>query len=182
MQNAIFSSASESFLVDHIVHVGPVVEIAAEKQKNDKTHYFRLTTLQGAAYCRFKNEEAARRSRGALGAMLGTAKPYLFRTKGDSIDLSSIVSFGKIIELKNGSDGEKFGLPIRLKAIDQRASTVWITFKTDESGQNVRKALWAALMSYYVPESSVSGTTFPGKTADPAEETAAEAEVVFADE
>jgi hypothetical protein len=181
MQNAIFSSASESFLIGHVIHAGPVVEIAQEKQKNGNTHYFRLTTTQGAAYCRFKNEDAARRSRGALGAMLGTAKPRLFSAKGDSLDVSSIVSFGRIIELKNAIDGERYGLPITLTAIDEKGCTIWLTFKNEESGQNVRKALWAALMSYYGSDSK-PGSVSPAKAIEAAENCAVESEVVFAND
>lgn len=153
MQNTIFSSASESFLVAHVIHAGAVTELPEEKQKNGYSHYFRITTVRGSAFCRFKTEEAARKSRGLLGAMLGTVKPHLFRCKGDSMDLASIVSFGRIVELKHSTtESEQFGLPIRMNAADEKSCTIWLTFKTEESGQNVRKALWAALMSYYAPE------------------------------
>lgn len=149
MQSTIYSSASESFLVAHIIHAGPVLEIAPEKQKNGNTHYFRLTTGQCPAYCKFKSEEAARRARGVLGAMLGTVKPHLFRSRGDSIDLSSIISFGKVVEFKNSTNDDCFGFPVTLSVIEERGKTIWITAKTEDSGINIRKALWAALMSFY---------------------------------
>lgn len=178
MQHTIFSSASESFLVAHILHAGPVVAVAEDKQKNGRTHYFRITTVRGSAFCSFKNEEGARNARGLLGAMLGTVKPNLFRCKGDSIDMSSVVSFGGVVELKNSSsEGERFGLPIRLAVADERGCTLWLTFKTEESGRNVRKALWAALMSYYT---TVSGSMPAAQPSDECMGTeAVEAEVVY---
>ena len=110
MQNAIFSSSTESFMINHVLHAGSVTEIPGDKQKNGITHYFRLTTVRGSAYCRFRSEDAARRSRGLLGMMLGHLKPYFFKAQGECIDLSSIVSFGKIVELRNGGENDQFGL------------------------------------------------------------------------
>jgi len=154
MQHTIFSSSSDSFIVEHILHAGAVVAVHEDKQKNGFTHYFKITTMRGSAFCNFKNEESARKSRGLLGAMLGTVKPHVFRCKGDSIDLASVVSFGRIVELKSENDeGCRYGLPIKLLAHGEMGSTLWLTFKTQESGQNVRKALWAALMSYYAQDS-----------------------------
>ena len=57
MQNTVFSTSSESFPVAHIVHAGPVTEYSPEQRKGDHTHYFRLTTARGAAFCHFKTED-----------------------------------------------------------------------------------------------------------------------------
>ena len=151
MNNAIFSTASDSFTVAHVLHAGPVAEFTNQNRKSDNTHYFRLTTTHGTAYCHFKSEESARKSRGLLGVMLGTVKPHLFRSKGDSIDIASIVSFGRPVKLKNEDESDKFGLPVTLAGMAEKQSTVWLTFQTEESAKNVRKALWAAVTSYYTP-------------------------------
>ncbi len=150
MQNVIFSTASDSFIVSHILHAGPVTEYTEQQRKGDNTHYFKITTRRGAAFCHFKNEETARRSRGVLGAMLGTVKPHLFRSKGDLLDVAAIVSFGSPVKLKNSNnEGDKFGFPVHLAIVSGKNDTVWLTFQTEESAKNVRKALYAALMSFY---------------------------------
>jgi hypothetical protein len=168
MHNAIFSTASDSFIVAHVLHAGPVMEFTSQSTKSDNTHYFRLTTTHGTAFCHFKNEESARKSRGLLGVMLGTVKPHLFRSKGDSIDIASIVSFGRPVKLKAENEGDKYGIPVTLAGMTDRSATIWLTFQTEESAKNVRKALWASVMSYYTPAD---------KTAAAPAAVAAEAEV-----
>ena len=167
MHNAIFSTASESFIIAHVLHAGPVAEFTSQNRKSDNTHYFRLTTTHGTAFCHFRTEESARKSRGLLGVMLGTVKPHLFRSKGDSIDIASIVSFGRAVKLKNEDEGEKYGIPVTLAGMTEKSTTIWLTFQTEESAKNVRKALWAATTSFYSPSD---------KTAPPVT-VAAEAEV-----
>jgi hypothetical protein len=148
MQNAIFSTASKSYLVNHVIHAGPVLELSQQNRKSNNTHYFKLTTTSGPAYCHFPSEEVARRARGVLGARLGTVKQHLFRSKGDCIDIASIVSFGRVMELKSDND-EIFGFPVNIDTITDKSDAVWLTFKTEDSATNVRKALYAAIMSYY---------------------------------
>ena len=46
MQNAIFSTASDSFLVAHIFHAGPVIAYSQQQRKGENTHYFRVTTVR----------------------------------------------------------------------------------------------------------------------------------------
>jgi hypothetical protein len=175
MQNTIFSTASDCFLVAHILHAGPVTELAPQNRKSENTHYFKLTTIRGPVYCHFKSEEAARRSRGVLGAMLGTIKPHLFRSKGDSIDIAGIVSFGRAMALKNDTESEVFGFPVVVASVADKNATVWLTFQTEDSAQNVRKALYAAVMSYYNNPEMVS---LPGEVA---ESSTVQAEVAYAD-
>ena len=175
MQNTIFSTASDSFLVSHILHAGPVGELSQQTRKSENTHYFKLTTTRGAAYCHFRSEEAARRSRGVLGAMLGTVKPHLFRSKGDSIDIASIVSFGRIVTFKNDSETDVYGFPVVVASVADKSAAVWLRFQTEESAQNVRKALYAALMSFYNNPDIVS---LPGEVP---ENNAVQAEVAYAD-
>ncbi|MBN1576881.1 MAG: hypothetical protein JW913_10030 [Chitinispirillaceae bacterium] len=153
MQNVIFSTASDSIIVAHVIHAGPVTAYTPQNRKSENTHYFRLTTTHGAAFCHFKNEDSARKARGLLGAMLGTVKPHQFRSKGDSIDITSIVSFGRPVKLKKeeNEENEKYGLPVNVVTMNEKSATVWLTFQTEESARNVRKALYAAVMSYYSP-------------------------------
>ena len=155
MQNTIFSTASDCFMVAHIIHAGPVGELHPQKKKGDCTHYFKLTTRRGPAYCHFRSEEAARRSRGVLGAMLGTVKPHLFRSKGDSIDIANIVSFGRVVNLKKESEEGLYGFPVVIASMTEKNATVWLTFQTEDSARNVRKALYAAVMSYYTTRGPV---------------------------
>jgi hypothetical protein len=158
MQNTVFSSASESFCTAHIIHAGPVHELAEKNGKTGNSHYFRLTTTRGAAFCHFKSEEAARRSRGLLGAMLGAVKPNLFRAKGDCVDVASVVSFGRVKNLASNENESVFGFPVNLNAISDKSATVWLTYQTEESAQNVRKAFYASVMSQYETAKDKDGT------------------------
>ena len=156
MQNIIFSTASDSFLVKHVIHAGPVAEIPEKSRKGDNTHYFRMITTRGAVFCHFKSVETARRSRGVLGAMLGTVKPHLFRSKGDSIDIASIVSFGRVIQFKNYEEGDQYGFPVHVATVSDKSATIWLTYNTEESTKNVRKALYAAIMAFYNPSATTT--------------------------
>jgi hypothetical protein len=151
MSNAIFSTISDSFIVNHILHAGPVLEIVPQNRKNENTHYFKVTTSHGVAFCHFKDEENARKSRGRLGILLGEIKPHLFRSKGDTLDITSIVSFGRTVTLKSENNEDIFGVPVTLATASEKSASVWLIYQTEETANNVRKALWAALMSYYNP-------------------------------
>jgi len=175
MQNTIFSTSSDSFLVSHIIHAGPVGELNQQSRKSENTHYFKLTTTRGSAYCHFRSEETARRSRGVLGAMLGTVKPHLFRSKGDSIDISSIVSFGRVVDLKKDSDGDLYGFPVVVATMTEKNATLWLTFQAEESAQNVRKALYASVMSYYSTQDAAI------ESGDAQENSDVQMEVTYAD-
>lgn len=154
MQNTVFSSASESFCVAHVIHAGPVLEIAEKNDKTGNTHYFRLTTTRGASFCHFKSEETARKSRGVLGAKLSAAKPHLFRSKGDCIDIANVVSFGRVIKLTKNEDDDVFGFRVTLCTVTDKSATVWLTYQSDESAKNVRRAFYASMMSQYEPSES----------------------------
>jgi hypothetical protein len=181
MQNAIFSSSTESFMVNHVLHAGSIAEIPKDKQKNGTTHYFKLTTTRGAAFCRFRSEDAARRSRGMLGMMLGHLKPHLFKAQGECIDISGIVSVGKVVEFRNGGENDRFGLPVTLATIDEKSTTIWFVFKTEESGQNIRRALWANILSYYEPADAAPDGAFSAKNGEAEVPHVEEAEVVFSE-
>ena len=172
MQNTIFSTSSDCFLVPHILHAGPVSELNQQNRKSENTHYFKLTTVRGSSYCHFRSEETARRSRGVLGAMLGSVKPNLFRSKGDSIDISSIVSFGRVVDLKKDSDAELYGFPVVVATMTEKNATIWLTFQAEESAKNVRKALYAAVMSYYTTHESALVSDDAAETDDIQTETA----------
>lgn len=151
MQNTIFSTGSDSYLVSQIIHAGPVGEFDEQKRKSDYTHFFRITTTRGAVFCHFKNRESARKSRGVLETMLNRSERRFFQSKGDCIDVSHIISFGKVRALKN-DEVEVFGFPVNMQTVVEKSSTVWLTFQSEDSAQNVRRALYAAIMSYYEPK------------------------------
>ena len=162
MQNTIFSTATECFLVSHIIHAGPVRELNHQNRKSEDTHYFRIITTRGSTYCHFKSEEVARRSRSVLGAMLGVVKPHLFRSRGDSIDIASIVSFGRVVDLKKDSEENLYSFPVVVATMTEKNATIWLTFQSEESAQNVRKALYAAVMSYYCTPTTAGEATENG--------------------
>jgi|GEM_PF-1317258 len=151
MQSVLYSTAYDSFILDYIIHLGPVVELSPQQQKNEYTHSFRITTVRGPAYCYFKTEGIAVRSRGILCRMLDEAKPYLFRSRGDLIDISQIVSFGRVIKFKKEDSKDKFGIPIQLATSSEKVSTLWITFQSESEAKDVRKALYCSIMSHYRP-------------------------------
>lgn len=154
MQSVLFSTAYDSFILDYIIHIGSVVELSPQQQKNEYTHSFRITTVRGPAYCYFKTEEIATRSRGILCSMLDKAKPYLFRSRGDLIDVSRIVSFGRVIRFKREDSKDKFGIPVQLATSSDKVSTLWITFQSESEAKNMRKALYCSIMSHYRPFST----------------------------
>jgi hypothetical protein len=155
MQHTIFSTGSDSYLISQIIHAGPVGEFDEQKRKSDYTHFFRITTTRGAVFCHFKNKESARKSRGVLETMVNRSERRFFQSKGDCIDVSHIISFGKVLPLKN-NEVETFGFPVNIQTVVEKSSTVWLTFQSEESAQNVRRALYAAIMSYYEPKDNDS--------------------------
>lgn len=150
MQHTIFSTGSDSYLVSQIIHAGSVGEFDEQKRKSEYSHFFRITTTRGAVFCHFKNKESARKSRAVLDTMLNGSERRFFRSKGDCIDVTRIISFGKVLQLKN-SEVETFGFPVNMQTVTEKSSSIWLTFQSEESAQNVRRALYAAIMSYYEP-------------------------------
>lgn len=151
MQHTIFSTGSESYLLSQIIHAGPVCEFTKKNEKSTNTHYFRLTTAGGAVFCRFKNKESAQKSRGILETMLTASGKRLFTSRNNIIDVTRIISFGRVLSLKDDTS-EVFGFPVNVQTVIEKNSTIWLTYKSEEAGQNARKALYAILMSYYEPK------------------------------
>ena len=151
MQHTIFSTGSDSYLLSQIIHAGPVCEFTKKNEKSTNTHFFRITTTRGAVFCHFKNKESAGKSRGILEAMLNASGKRLFSSKGTMIDITKIISFGRVLSLKDDSS-EVFGFPVNVQTAKEKSSTIWFTYKSEEAGQNTRKALYAIVMSYYEPK------------------------------
>lgn len=145
------------------------------RNKKENTHYFRITTARGAAYCHFKNAESAKRARGVIGAMLGTAKTHVFRSRGDIIDITSIVSFSRVVHLKNSTDSDPFAFVVSVDSINDKNSAIWLTFKSEESAQNARKALYASIQSCYPSLQEAAASSQEEKPSE------VEAEVAYAE-
>ena len=179
MQNVIFSTANNSFPVANIIHAGQVTESSEKNRKSENTHYFRIITIRGTTFCNFKSEETARRSRSVLGTMLEAVKPHLFRHKGDCIDIASIVSFGRVVTLKGNNDKEIYGFPVQINTAAEKAGAIWLTCQAEESARNVRKALFAAILSFYQVK-SLEGTPEEVKNGDECSEGQEEAAPIAA--
>jgi len=141
----IFSTFSDSYQISHILFASSIHEIPEEKRKNESTHSFKLITTQGAVYCYFKNIETARKVRGVLEGMLEGSKPALFKNGGDSLDISAVVSFGRIVKLKSTENGMSHAFVVTLNTSNEKASQVWFTYKSEDSARHARNALWAKI-------------------------------------
>ena len=151
MQHTIFSTGSDSYLLSQIIHAGPVCEFTKKNEDSTNTHFYRITTTRGAVFSHFKNKESAIKSRGVLETKLNASGKRMFVSRGDMIDVARIISFGKVLALKNGTS-EVFGFPVNVQTAKEKSSTIWLTFKSEEAGMNVRKALYATILSYYEPK------------------------------
>ena len=149
MSSAIFSTASECYPVVSIIHAGGIQEMPEEKRKGDNTHYFRITTTQGAVFCHFKNSESARKARGVLGAMMETLKPNMFRSAGETIDPRHVISFGRVQTLKEPSDGMTHAFPVNLDAKQEKSEKIWLTYKSEDHATKARRVLYAIIQDLY---------------------------------
>jgi hypothetical protein len=149
MNSAIFSTANESYLVNSIIYVGPVFEIPVEKRKSELSHSFKMITTIGPAYCNFNSIESAKKANNLLALMMNQIKLSVFRTGSNVFDLSKIISFGKVLSFRKPENGYTHAFIITLDTLNQKASQVWLSFKSGESARNVRKALYASIQTFY---------------------------------
>jgi hypothetical protein len=154
MNSAIFSTPSECYLVNSIIYAGPVFEIPAEKRKGEHTHSFKMITTIGPAYCNFNKIEPAKKARAILGIMIEQTKLSIFKTitETDIFDITKIVSFGKVLTFKKPENGYTHAFIVTLDTLNQKASQVWLSYKSENSARNVRKALYASIQSFYQHE------------------------------
>jgi hypothetical protein len=80
--------------------------------------------------------------------MMGSLKKELFKSNGNLLDTSKVISYGKVYKLKNTSDGKSHAFPIRLESVKQNNSQIWLTFKTEEEALKTRKALFASIQAF----------------------------------
>lgn len=147
MNTAVFSTSFDNYNVMHIIFAGAVQEIAEEKRKNDMSHFFRIITRQGTAFCYFKGIESARKARAILETMMESVKPHLFRSGFDLIDAESVISYGRVVKLKNSDDGKTHAFTVTLDTVNEKSSQIWLPFKTEESAKKARAVLWSIIES-----------------------------------
>jgi len=144
-KSVIFNTASDAYQVSNIIYAGPISELPEERRKNGNTHSFRMITSLGAVYCYFQNQEAARKARGLLGAMIDGSKPIMFKSGYQCIDPRRIVSFGRVFALKRTDDGMTHGFVVNLETAQGKNSQVWLTYKSEDHTTKARKALYAII-------------------------------------
>jgi hypothetical protein len=145
MRSAIFTSGSQAYQVSKIIYAGYVHAIPEDRRRNDSTHSFKIVTANGAAFSYYKNEEAARKSRNMLGAMLDELKPVAFKHAGEFIDPAHIVSFGGVFQFKKAQGEYTHGFQITIATVQEKNQEIWLRYKSDDHAQKGRKALWAAV-------------------------------------
>lgn len=149
MSTSIFSTSFDSYSVSHIIYVGAVQEIAEEKRKNDMTHFFRIITRLGPAYCYFKGADSVRKARAMLETMIDSIKPRIFRSANELIDVDSVISYGRIVKLKNIEDGKTHAFTVSLDTVSEKHSQIWLAYKTEESAKKSRAVLWSIMESSF---------------------------------
>jgi len=163
MRSAIFTSGNQAYQVSKIIFAGSVHTIPEERRRNDCTHSFKLITVNGATFSYYKNEEAARKSRNMLGAMLDSLKPDAFKHGSEFLDPLHVVSFGSVVQFKKAQGEYTHGFAITVDTIQEKNQEVWFTYKSDDHAQKGRKALWAIIYS----ANGISRTTEPAVAAQP---------------
>jgi hypothetical protein len=144
----IFSNGYESYQVNGIVYAGPVHQIPEQHRRNAYTHSFKIITGLGAAFLSYKDEDNAKKARGALSVMLERAKPGSFRAGYEYLDPSGIVSFNNVVQFKKPVDDCTHGYMVSILTHDEKNREVWLKFKTEDHAVKSRKAMWATLHSF----------------------------------
>lgn len=147
MSTTVFSTSFESYNVSHIIYAGAVQEIPEQLRKNDMTHSFRIITKQDSSFCYFKDIEAARKARAILESMMDSIKPRIFRSAGEVIDADEVISYGRIVKLKNSDDGKTHAFVVSLNTANEKYNQQWLAYKTEESAKKARAILWSIIES-----------------------------------
>jgi hypothetical protein len=158
----IFSTSGESYQISHIIFVGAVHEIPQDKKKSDNTHSFRLVTSQGSAFCYFKSIETARKARFVLESMIESVKSNLFKNCGETLDIAGVVSFGRIVQLKNVEHDMTHAFIVTINSVNEKYNQLWFRYKSEETARHARNALWAKIESINripLPETSEKAET-----------------------
>jgi hypothetical protein len=145
MSSAIFTNGINAYQVSRILYAGSVTQIPEERRQNGNTHSFKITTGLGTVFCHYKDEETARKSRGALAGMLDAARPNAFKHGFEYLDPSRVVSFSSVLQFKKPLGAYTHGFVVRMETVDEKSQEVWFRYKTEDHAQKGRKALWATL-------------------------------------
>jgi hypothetical protein len=145
MGNAIFTNGKNAYQVLNIYYAGSVSEIPKERRVNGNTHSFKIITGNGVEFFYFNNEEQAKKTRGALAAMLDEIKPNGFKHGWEFVDPSRIIAFSDVIQFKKPLGEFTHGFIIMIETADVKSQEIWLRYKSEEHAQKARKALWAAL-------------------------------------
>jgi hypothetical protein len=146
MSSAIFTCGNDAYQVAKIIYAGPVSSIPEDRRRNGSTHSFKIVTGLGAVFSYFKDEETAKKSRGALGAMLEVVNPKSFKHGyNEFVDPKGIVSFSKVVQFKQPIDQYTHGFVVTIDTADEKSREVWMRYKSEDHAQKGRKALWAAV-------------------------------------
>jgi len=145
MNSVVFNASTESYQLSQITYAGYVSAIAEEKRRNGSTHSFRFMTRMGMVHSYYKTVEEARNARTALGAMLATAKPNVFKHGNEMIDPSHVVSFSLVVALKKPQNECTHAVVVTLDTVDQEHNKVWLRYKSEENAKKGRRALWSAV-------------------------------------
>ncbi|MBD3346797.1 MAG: hypothetical protein GF401_17205 [Chitinivibrionales bacterium] len=145
MNSAIFTTSFQNYHVSQILFAGPVIELPEEKRKGEMSHYFKIICHNGASYCHFKSQDAARNARNALGAMLNSMKPYCYKYGNSTIDSKGVVSFSNVFPLKTIRNDLTHAIVVTLDTTDEDNSKIWLKFKSEDNAWKGQKALFASI-------------------------------------
>jgi hypothetical protein len=146
MSSAIFTCGNDAYQVSKIIYAGPVSTIPEDRRRNGSTHSFKIITGLGAVFSYYKNEEMARKSRGALAAMLETLKPKAFKHGFDEfVDPRGIVSFSNVVQFKQPIEQYTHGFVVTVETAAEKNREIWFRYTSEDHAQKGRKALWAAV-------------------------------------
>ncbi|MBN1127710.1 MAG: hypothetical protein JXA71_01910 [Chitinispirillaceae bacterium] len=146
MSSALFTCGNEAYQVSKIIYAGPVSVIPEDRRRNGSTHSFKIVTGLGAVFSYHKDEETARKSRGALAAMLDSLKPKAFKHRYDEfVDPRGIVSFSNVVQFKQPIEQYTHGFVVTMETAAEKNREIWFRYKSEDHAQKGRKALWATV-------------------------------------
>ena len=146
---AIFANGNQAYQVAKIIYAGPVHQIPEDRRRNGSTHSFKIITGLGSVFSYYKNEETARKARGALAGMLDILKPASFKHGYEFIDPAHVVSFTSVVQFKKPVDQYTHGFVISVETAQAKSQEIWLRYKSEGNAQKGRKALWATVHSVH---------------------------------
>jgi hypothetical protein len=147
MSSAIFSNGNTAYQVANIIYAGSVAEVPENLRQNGSTHSFKIVTGLGSFFSYYKNEEIARKSRGALAGMLDAIKPASFKHGIEFLDPARVVSFSNVVQFKKPIGLYTHGFVVAVETAEEKSQEVWFRYKSEDHAQKGRKALWATVHS-----------------------------------